>query len=51
VIGRIRNAVLVLIACAFGLRLAWELVEPALPALVLAAFLMWIVSLLFRRSR
>ncbi len=47
---RIRNAVFFVLACAIGLRLAWALMQPLVPLLIVLAFLLSIGWLLFRRN-
>jgi len=51
VVGRVRNTALLIVACAIALRLAWWLVKPLIPALMILAALGMIVSLLQKRDR
>jgi hypothetical protein len=48
---KVRNAVLLVLACALGLRLADELVRPLLPALIVLAAFVVIGAILFRRDQ
>ncbi len=50
-LDELRKAILVIILAAFGLRLAYELLAPALPLLVVPGVLLVIFSRLFTRHR
>jgi hypothetical protein len=47
---KIRNAVLLLLGLALALRLAWVLVQPLMPVLLVLTCLIGIYWLVFRRS-
>jgi uncharacterized protein YqgC (DUF456 family) len=51
VVIRLRDALLLLLVVAVGLRLAAGLVSPALPLLVILWFLVVVYSVLFSRRR
>jgi hypothetical protein len=48
-VERIRNAILVVLVFALLLRIAWALVMPVVPAIVVLAVLLMIFTTLFRR--
>ncbi len=48
---KLRNAILLVLAGALALRIAWALIQPLLPVLMVLAVLAAVYSFLFRRSR
>jgi hypothetical protein len=45
----IRNAVLTILVLAFGLRVAWTLIQPVVPTLAVLAFLLVVLNMLVGR--
>lgn len=50
-LSKLRNAMFVVLVSALAIRLAWEIVRPVLPLLVVLAGLLFIFSLMFKRSQ
>ena len=49
VLDQLRKAILLIVVAAFGLRLAYEVIAPTLPLLVVLAILLVIFNSLFTR--